>query len=99
MKCLIELKQVLLNFDTENSVASLLEFRKKVHEQDKLTSEKVFDIMGFSTINIYCDVKSGVKDNVNNRDILYTFTLTEPPGYLLNIIPTKSYIKMLQKIE
>ena len=30
---------------------------------------------------------SGVKDNGNNTDILYTFTLTEP-GYLINIIAT-----------
>ena len=44
--------------------------------------------MGFSTINIHCNVISGVKDNGNNTDILYTFTLTEPPGYLINIIPT-----------
>ena len=44
--------------------------------------------MGFSTINIHCNVISGVKDNGNNTDILYTFTLTEPPGYFTNIIPT-----------
>ena len=44
--------------------------------------------MGFSTINIHCSVISGVKDNGNNTDILYNFTLTEPPGYLINIIPT-----------
>ena len=31
---------------------------------------------------------SGVKDNGDNTDILYTFTLTEPPGYLIKIIPT-----------
>ena len=41
-----------------------------------------------STINIHCNVISGVKDNGNNTDILYTFTLTEPPGYLVNFIPT-----------
>ena len=29
-----------------------------------------------------------IKDNGNNTDILYTFTLTEPPGYLINFIPT-----------
>ena len=44
--------------------------------------------MSFSTINIHCNVISGVKDNGNNTDILYTFTLIEPPGYLINIIPT-----------
>ena len=50
--------------------------------------------MGFSTINIHCNVISSVKDNGNNTDILYTFTLTEPPDYLINIIPLISYVKM-----
>ena len=31
---------------------------------------------------------SGVKNNGKDTDILYTFILTEPPGYLINIIPT-----------
>ena len=44
--------------------------------------------MGFSTINNHCYLISGVKDNGNNTDILYTFTLTEPPGYLINIVQT-----------
>ena len=44
--------------------------------------------MGFSTINIHCNVISGVKDNGNKTDILYNFTLSETPGYLINIIPT-----------
>ena len=42
--------------------------------------------MGFSTINIHCNPIPGVKDNGNSTDILYTFTLTEPPGYLIKII-------------
>ena len=43
--------------------------------------------MGFSTINIHCNVISGVKDNGNNTHILKTVTLTEPTGYFINIIP------------
>ena len=48
----------------------------------------IIDIMVFSTINIHYNVISGVKDNGNNTDILHTFTLTEPPGYLINNILT-----------
>ena len=88
MKCLMEIEQGAINFDIENSIAPLLGFRKIVYEKGKYTSQKIVDIMGFSTINIHCNVISGVKDNGNNTDILYTFTLTEPPGYLINIIPT-----------
>ena len=88
MKSLMEVKQSAINFDIENSIAPILGFRKIVNEQGKYTSQKIVDIMGFSTINIHCNVISGVKDNGNNTDKLYTFTLTEPTGYLINIIPT-----------
>ena len=44
--------------------------------------------MGFKTINIHCNIKSGAKDNGKDTDILYTFNLKETPGYLINIVPT-----------
>ena len=44
--------------------------------------------MGFTTINIHCNVKSGVKDNDNGTDIIYTFNLLELSVYSINIIPT-----------
>ena len=44
--------------------------------------------MGFNTINIHCNNISGVKDNGKDTDILYTFNLIEPPGFMINIIPT-----------
>ena len=87
-KNLMEIKQGAINFEIENSIAPLLEFRKIVYKKGKYTSQKILDIMGFSTINIHCNVISVVKDNGNNADILYVFTLSEPPGYLINIIPT-----------
>ena len=97
MKCLMEIKQGTISFDVENSIASLLGFRKAVYKQGKYTFQKIVDIMGFSTINIHCNVISGVKDNGNNTDILYTFTLTEPPGYLINIIPTNILYQNITK--
>ena len=61
--------------------------------------QKIIDIMGFSTINIHCNVISGVKDNGNNRHI-YTFTPTKPPGDLINIIPTNIlYQNLTKRIE
>ena len=97
MKILMEVKQGAINFNIENSIAPLLGFRKIVYEQDKYTSQKIVDIMGFSAINIHCNVISCVKDNRNNTDILYTFTLTEPPGYLINIIPTNILYQNITK--
>ena len=88
MKCLMEIKEGALSFDIENSLASLLGFRKIIYKKGRYKSQKIIDIMGFSNINIHCNVRSGVKDNGKDTDILYTFNLTEPPGYLINIIPT-----------
>ena len=85
MKCLMERKQGALSFDIENSIASILGFGKIIYKKGKYKSQKIIDIMGFNNINIHCNVISGVKDNENNTDLLYTFSLTEPPGYLVNI--------------
>ena len=88
MKSLMKIKQGAINSEIESSIAPLLGFGKIVYKKGKYTSQKIVDIMGFSTNNIHCNVITGVKDNGNNTDILYTFTLTEPPGYLINTIPT-----------
>ena len=88
MKCLMEIEQGALSFDIENSIASLLGFRKIVYKKGKYKSQKIIDIMGFNNINIPCNIISGAEDNGKDTDILYTFNLTEPPGYLINIIPT-----------
>ena len=42
--------------------------------------------MCFNTISIHCTVISGVKDNGNDTDKLYTFNLIERPGYKINIM-------------
>ena len=75
MKCLMEIKQGALSFDIENSIASLLGFKKIVYKKGKYKSQKIIDIMGFNNINIHCNVISCVKDNGNNTDILYNFFL------------------------
>ena len=43
---------------------------KKVYKQSKYASQKIIDIMGFSLINIHCNLISGVKDNGNSIDLL-----------------------------
>ena len=88
MKCLMEIKQGALSFHIENSIASLLGFRKIVYKKGKYKSQKIIDIMGFNNNNIHCNIISGAKDNGKDTDILYTFNLTESPGYLIKIIPT-----------
>ena len=93
----METKQNSINFDIEKSLAALIGFRKIIYKQGKYTSQKLIDIIGFSTINNRCNVISGLKDNANNTDILYTFTLTERPGYLINIISTNILYQNITK--
>ena len=88
MKCLMEIKQGALCFDIDNSLASLLGFRKIIYKKRRYKSQKIIDIMDFCTIKIHCNVISGAKNNGKDTDILYTFNLNEPPVYLINIIPT-----------
>ena len=97
MKCIMEIEQGSFNFGIENSIASLLGFRKKVYDQGKYASQKTIDIMGFSAINIHCNLISGVKENGNRSEILYTFTLTEPPGYLINTISNNILYQNVKK--
>ena len=73
-KCKMEIKQVALNCDVEISIASLLAIKKILYKSGKYTSQNIIDTMGFSTINIHCNIISGFKDNGNNTEILYTFT-------------------------
>ena len=84
----MEVLHGVINFDVENSLASLLGFDKQIYSKGKYTTNKIVDIMGFNTINIHCKIISIAKDNGKDTDFLYQFNLTEPPGYLINIIPT-----------
>ena len=52
--------------------------------------------MGFNTINVHFK-KYGIKDNGYNSDIIYTFNLTEPPGYMKVITPTKVLYRNVTK--
>ena len=88
IKCLMEIKQGAFSFDIENSLASLLGFRKIIYKKVRYKSQKTFDIMSFGTIKIHCNVISGAKDNGKDTDIYILFNPTKPPGYLINIVPT-----------
>ena len=77
----------MISFDVDNPVGSLLGFDRQSYSTGIHIATKIVDIMGFNAINIHCNIISGVIDNGNDTDILYTFNLIEPPGYMINIIP------------
>ena len=53
--------------------------------------------MSFNNIKIHCNIISGAKDNGKYTDIFYTFNLTEPSGYLINIMPTNILYQNITK--
>ena len=85
MKCKIEVLQVVISFDVDNSVGLLLGFDRQIYSTSMNSATKIVDIMGFNTIKFRCNFISVVKDNGYDTDILYTFNLVEPPGYMMNI--------------
>ena len=95
MKCFMEIKQGAISSDKENSIASSLGFRKIVYKKGKNKSQKINDIMGFKNFNIHCNIISGAKDNGKDTDKI--FNITEPPGYLINIIPTNILYQNITK--
>ena len=97
MKCKMEVLHGVINFEVEKSVASLLGFDKQIYPRGKYTTNKIIDFMGFNTINVHCNIISGPKGNGKDTDILYNFSLTEPPGYLINIITTNILYQIVTK--
>ena len=87
----MEIKQGAISFDVESSISPLKRFRKIVYKPGNYTSQKIFGIMDFNTINIHCNFISVDKDNGNKTDILYTFTLIESPAYQTNITPVNAF--------
>ena len=83
----MDVLQSILNFNLDNSIASLLGIEKQVYHFGKNTANKIVDTIGFNTINIHCNTISGIKDNDNDSDILYTVNLTEPPGFMIVNFP------------
>ena len=61
-------KPCSIKFDIENSIAPLLGFRKILYKPGRITSKKIIDIIGFSTINIHVNVISGDEDNGKDTD-------------------------------
>ena len=86
-----------LFFDLENSAGSLLRFHEQIYSTGKNTANEMVDIMGFKTVIIRCNFKSGATDNGEDTDIFYTFNLTEPTGYMIIKIPTSILCQQVTK--
>ena len=59
------------SFDVDNSVGLLLGFDRQIYSTGMHLATKIFDIIGFDIIDLHCNFISGVKDNGNDRNILY----------------------------
>ena len=74
MKCKMELKQGLLIIDVENSIGSLLGFRKVLYRTGTYTSQKIVDIMGFKQlifiVILYLELKILVKIQIYYKHLI-----------------------------
>ena len=99
MKCKMHVIRDVLNFDLDNSTASILRFRKRVYVFGKHTDCSIDDKMSFNIINIHCIILSVTMDNGYNSELLFIFNLTEPTGYMVVNNQQMFSIKLLQKKE
>ena len=56
-----------VDFDVDNSIASLLGVKEQNYSTGIYTANKIVDIMGFNTINIHFNFISGIKDNGSDK--------------------------------
>ena len=89
--------QDVISFDVDNSIGSVLKIDRQICSTGMHLATKIVDIMDFNTINIHCNIISGVKDNGNDTCILYTLNLIEPTGYMINIIPNNMIYQNVTK--
>jgi len=81
MKCEIKLaEKYRIDFNTENSLRSVLGFEAKIYDQPIQKSEKIVNILNVNTIAIHMDVISGSYVKGVQDPIIYSFFPNANPG-------------------
>ena len=88
MKCKNEIKQGALSFDVDNSIASLLGFRKVCINQISIHLKRLLILWVLVLLTFTVMLYLVLKIMVITQIYYILFTRTEPPGYLIIIIPT-----------
>lgn len=87
LKCLIYCSNTL-NFDVDNSIGSILGYKKKKLEANKWhESENPVNILPVSMVRVECDLIKGSYTNGYPSHILYEFVPNVPPGHRFIEVP------------
>ena len=83
LKCVLEIMKdsTIVDFETENSICSVLGFEKKKYKGGKrYESENKVDILSVNSIFVHCDVIKPSRVNGILRPIIYNFFPNVSPG-------------------
>lgn len=77
-----------VHFDKENTIASLLGFKKEMYPKNKEhISTNTINIIKVNTIRVECNIVRGSFQNGKEGHILHEFYPTVEPGYKILVIP------------
>lgn len=85
-KCHVNLKNIVLYFDDENSIGSVLGIDRNSYT-DSFWGQNSINICDINCVNIYCNLVSNSYVNGEISHILHSFALDTPLGYKINEIP------------
>ena len=83
LKCVLEIMKdsTIIDFDTENSIRSVLGFQAKKYKGGKrYESENKVNILSVNSILVYCDVISSSRVNGMLAPVIYNFFPNVSPG-------------------
>ncbi len=83
LKCILEIREAttIVDFDTDNSIRSVLGFEAKKYKGSKIyESEKIVNILNVNSILVHCDVISSSRVNGVGAPVIYNFFPDVSPG-------------------
>ena len=92
-KSMVELQNgYKVNFTIDNSIRTILGFNSKIIENNGFhSSDNIVQITEVDTVQIHCDLITDSYINGTTSSVIYVFTPSVPPGYLINIHPTQRF--------
>ena len=88
LNCIMTIqKEYEVNFDIENSLASVLGFEKKKYSAGRHESQETVNILKVNSVLVYCDIITGSRVDGVEAPIIYHFSPNVAPGIKIVIEP------------
>ena len=98
LNCIMTIKKdYVVEFDIENSLASVLGFEKKKYTAGRYESEETVNILKVNSVLVYCDIITGSRVDGVEAPIIYHFLQTwhQESKLLLNLNSLYTYLLLL----